>query len=834
MPLAALPLLLAELTQAAPPRARAVRAPSAPILDGRLDDAAWREAPVQRGFVQKFPRERETPVGDTSFRVVYDSEALYVGIDCVQPVPIVKNLTRRDRYIESDWVSVGIDARGDGRSAIELTVNAAGVLSDAIRFDDTDSDSDWDEVWDARVAETSRGWTAEIKIPLRILRFGADPTASATWGLEVRRYTSKLRETDEWAYIPREAAGEVSRYGRLEGVGTIHSDAFLELRPFVLGRLDRSDPGTETLREGVRLGASAGLDAKWHARSDLTLDLSVLPDFAQVEADRLLLNLTNEEIRLPEKRPFFFEGRDVFATPLPLLYTRRIGRISPPAPELGAGEALVDPTKPATLLGAAKLAGRIREGLRVATLEALTQDNEVDVQAPSGIRSARPLEPRTLYQALRLRQELPGNTTAGLFASSVVRSEDTARALPRDQGLVVCPDGTRVAFGARCTHDGYVGAMDARWRSEDGAYTASAALVGSALREGPARTLRDGTRIASGDWGVGGIATVAKQGGVPWIFDATYEGRSKKLDYNDLGYMPRQNLHSFEANLEYRTLRDWFVTRETHSRLELFGRANTDGLVLAHGYQLNTSFRLPSFWEVFVEAHYRGRRFDDREVGDGTALERRELVGLEVEVESDPRRAISGEISTQTQKIFDGFYFECWTGLVVRAFPQLEVSLGPNVIYTSGEPRFTGRDGARLLFGKLEATELSTTLRATYTFTPRLSLQGYAQTFLAYRHYSDFSFFDGGGGPSIVVRRRDLVPMAPPGTNPDSTNAALNMNVVLRWEYSLGSTLFFVYTRTQSPQVDLGPGQRGGLDFGGLERAPATDTVLVKLTYFLG
>jgi hypothetical protein len=814
-----------------PPHAQAVRAEHPPVVDGRLDDAVWTSAPEQDDFTQKFPNERGSTVGRTTFRVLYDNDALYIGVECDQPrVPVVARLTRRDRPIEADWVSVGIDTRGDGRSAVELKVNAAGVLSDAIRFDDTDSDPDWDETWDASVARTERGWSAEIRVPLRILRFST-MAAAGSWGLQVRRYTSLVRETDEWAYIPRSAAGEVSRYGRLEGVSAIRGGGFVELRPFVLGRLDRSDPGTETLRSGTKLGGSFGLDAKWHARNDLTLDFSLLPDFAQVEADRLILNLTNEEVQLPEKRPFFFEGRDVFATPLPLLYTRRIGRVAPPAPELRSGEALVDPTEPARLLGATKLTGLLREGLRIGSLSAFTARNDVEVRSPDGTRAGRQVEPRTLFQALRLRQELPGNATAGLFASAVARGED-AQSYVRDGALMLCAGGARVAPGGRCSHDAYVGALDARWRSAGGDWAATSQVVGSALREGPRRTLRDGTTLGSGDVGIGGLARIGKEGGVPWVGDVSYEGMSRKADFNDAGYMPRQNVHSLSANVEYRTLSDWFGTRETHSRIEIYRRMNTDGLVLAHGYQVNTAWKLSSFWEFFTEVHFRGRHFDDREVGDGTALERRELVGVEAELKTDPRRLVAAELATQAQRIFDGMQFQSSATVTFRALPQLDFALTPEFVHASGEPRFAERAGDTLLFGKLEATEISGTIRATYTFTPRLSLQGYAQVFFAAGHYSDFGAFTRAVGRGAVVHRDELLPVGRPATNPDFSDAALNANVVLRWEYLLGSTIYLVYTRTQSPRIELLPGQRGTVDIGGLNRAPASDTILLKLSYF--
>jgi hypothetical protein len=834
-------LLFAQLATTVP-HAGISRAPSALKIDGRLDDAAWAASRPFEDFTQKFPNEHAAPSGRTTFRVLFDDDSLYFGVVCEQTVPVIGRLTRRDRVIEADRVSISLDTRGDGRSAYEFTVNAAGVLSDMIRFNDTENDPDWDETWDARVQQTDRGWTAEIRIPLRILRFSG--ALGSSWGLEVRRYVSALQETDEWSFIPRAGGGEVSRYGRLDGVDQIRPAGLVELRPFVLARADRSDPGTETLRTGTAASFSAGLDAKWHARSDLTLDLALLPDFAQVEADQLILNLTNEEVQLPEKRPFFFEGRDVFATPLPLLYTRRIGRIAPSAPVVRGGEALYDPTAPARLLGATKLTGRLAEGLNVGSLAAFTNENDVTVQEPDGTRVARPVEPRTLFQALRLRKELPGNATVGLFTSSVIRGEDTVKYPragelaglgPLKHAATLCPDGTQVVGGGRCTHDAYVGAVDGRWRSENGDWSASGQVLGTEIRQGPPRIARDGTVVQSGDVGLGGTASLAKEGGVPWVGDVSYTGSSRKLDYNDLGYMKRANIHSFGADLEYRTLEPWFVTNETHSRLELYGRTNTDDLVLAHGYQVNTKFKFTNFWEVFVEAHYRGRHFDDREVGDGTALERRELLGLEIELKTDPRKSVVGELSTTTQRIFDGWAADWTANALFRALPQLDFELGPEVVYASGEPRFTTRTDDALVFGKLRATEFSMTARGTYTFTPRISLQAYAQVFFAAGHYSDFGAFPAAqAGRGAVVHRSELLPTTAPTTNPDFQDAALNTNVVLRWEYTLGSTLFLVYTRSQSPRIDLVPGQRGEIDLGALRKAPATDTLLIKVTYFFG
>src|SRR5262249_51230350 len=213
--------------------------------------------------------------------------------------------------------------RGDGKSAFHFGVNAAGVMVDGIRYDDTELDLSWDENWEAETRRTAGGWAAEIKIPLRIVRF---PTLPAqTWGFQVRRYLSAPQEIDEWALIPRAVAGEVSHYGRLGPFVDLQAGSPFEVRPFVLARLRRRDATPDALASGADAHAAGGLDARWHIARDLTLDAAILPDFAQVEADQVILNLTTYEILFPEKRPFFLEGLDLFATPIALVYTRRIG-----------------------------------------------------------------------------------------------------------------------------------------------------------------------------------------------------------------------------------------------------------------------------------------------------------------------------------------------------------------------------------------------------------------------------------------------------------------------------------------------------------------------------
>lgn len=817
----------------------AVRITKPPVLDGKLDDAAWQQAPANEGFTQKFPDENKPPSERTRLRILFDARAIYVGVSCdARHTPVVARMTRRDRPIEADWVSVSLDTRGDGTTAFEFVVNAAGVLTDGVRFDDTQYSTDWDENWDARTHVTPQGWTAELRIPLRILRYDASKKAQV-WGLQVRRYVSGRQETDEWAFIPRAASGEVSRYGRLHGLTNLSKTTPIELRPFVVGRVLRRDRGTFTLAEGTSFGGSGGLDLKWHLTPNLTMDLALNPDFGQVEADQIVFNLSNFEVFYPEKRPFFLEGYDTFATPFfRLLYTRRIGQPAN-APALRDGEQLVDIPLPPTIYGAAKLVGNLGARLTLGVLSAVTGRGDAPVLGASG-QEDRLAAPTSTFNVLRLKAKLGTNAHAGLHATAVHRLESADASVPSAPGREetrLCPSGDLVARGERCFHDAYTGGFDLRWRSPGGEYVAAAQGVGSLRHGGPGRTQRDGVVFDSGALGGGAMLYVAKEGGAPWIWNFGYDGASRKLDLNDAGYLQRANYHSIWGEVGFRRLAPWWKTLETTTKLGFWQNLNWDGQLLESGLYGGSVWKLDSFWTLAFESRFIHPYYDDREVGDGTALQHERGLWVALRVFSDPRKVVSGELMGGTFRRPNGDFFQLSGRLTLRFHPQLDLELLPDVNYSYGEPRYVGSGDApdELRFGRLLGRSIGTAVRATYTFTPRLSLQAFAQLYLASFHYTDFTLWRRPPGATRgEVRLRDLRAAAAPDQNPDAQEGTLNVNVVLRWEYLLGSTLFVVYSRAQAPSRTLRPGESAGLDLSALRGAPASDVFMVKLSYWWG
>ncbi|TMQ64558.1 MAG: hypothetical protein E6K77_03720 [Candidatus Eisenbacteria bacterium] len=296
-------------------------------LDGHLDDPAWDRAEAASGFKVWEPDRGTIPSEETVFKVVYDESAIYFGVACHEkdPSKVTARLSRRDRFSNSDIVSVYIDPYLDHTTGYNFKVNPLGVLLDGYMYNDGDRDDNWDAVWDAQTYRDQDGWYVEMRIPFSAIRYRT--AESMTWGLEVYRYMHGRGEDTAWVTWDRAAKGFVSRWGQLTGIQGVPAPRQLEIVPYVVGRAtDPSQVGNEKLDKFENMGA----DLKYGVTADLALNATVQPDFGQVEADPAVLNLSPFETFYEEKRPFFIEGSRLFQHPdFNLFYSRRIGTGDP-------------------------------------------------------------------------------------------------------------------------------------------------------------------------------------------------------------------------------------------------------------------------------------------------------------------------------------------------------------------------------------------------------------------------------------------------------------------------------------------------------------------------
>ena len=387
-----------------------------PTIDGLIDDEAWNLVDWGGDFIQLQPYEKDAPTQETAFKILYDEKNLYVAFRCfdTDPEKIVKRMSRRDGF-DGDWVEINIDSYFDKRTAFSFTISVSGVKGDEfISNDGRNWDSNWNPIWFANTNIDSLGWTAELRIPLSQIRYGAKP--EHTWGIQFTRRDFRESSRSIWQYIPQNSAIWVSGFGELKGLVGIKPQKQIEIQPYTLGRAETFEKEEgNPFATGNDQSLDFGLDGKFGVTGDLTLDFTINPDFGQVEADPSALNLDGFRIFFSERRPFFIENRNLFDyrfssaeaggpfTIDNLFYSRRIGRSPHGYPDLPDGAYAEVPSQ-TTILGAAKFSGKTQKGLGVGILESVTA-KEVATIDLNGERSEEVVEPLTNYFVGRLTQD---------------------------------------------------------------------------------------------------------------------------------------------------------------------------------------------------------------------------------------------------------------------------------------------------------------------------------------------------------------------------------------------------------------------------------------------
>lgn len=422
------------------PSLQATRTLLPPRIDGRLDEPAWVAAPVARGFRQVDPQPGAPATHDTSVRLLFDDENLYVAAECADPAGAhgvrLQDLRRDFDFFSNDLFGVTFDPYGDGRGAVAFQVNPAGALRDLQVFDDEFYDREWDAVWRARTHVGPHGWSAEIAIPWNTLRYRRTAQGAA-WGVNFVRVVRRLNEQSGWSPWPREySAYRMTYAGRLTGLEPPTPALNLRVQPYVVARAESTETGG---RRSSRTSPSVGADVKWAVRSDLALDLSVNTDFAQADADRQVVNLSRFSVFFPERRPFFLENASLFSVgssrDFEPFFTRRVG--------------LGDDGRPLPIEFGARLSGRdARRGFGA-------------LLARSGARDGAP---RSDFALGRYQHNLGGSNRLG---GLVVARQDDAPGGATFNGVAALDAFFR--FGQRYSAYGVVSGSRTRGAGGDGA-----------------------------------------------------------------------------------------------------------------------------------------------------------------------------------------------------------------------------------------------------------------------------------------------------------------------------------------------------------------------------
>ena len=848
---------LAQITTAAPGQAarsggagspqRSLRAAAATEIhvDGRLDEAAWASAAPAGDFVQQSPNDGRPATELTEARVLFDGEAIYVGMRMHDPHPdsILAQLTRRDQGSESDGARVFIDSYNDRRTAFVFGLNPRGVKDDFLRYNDGEGiDSDWDAVWDGAARVDSAGWTAEFRIPLSQLRFNAATVnAGGRWGLNFRRYLARRGEVDFWAPISPNSNAFVSLFGELEGLQGLRQAHRLEVMPYVSSKLDHLPTADRNHFAGASTFAGGmGADLKAGLPGGLTLSATINPDFGQVEVDPAVVNLSAFETFFPERRPFFVEGADIFQFGnlntfnsygfTQFFYSRRIGRQPQGAIRLDdvAEEHAPDAT---TILGAGKVSGKVG-GWSIGLMDAVTNRESGDYRTSAGVDGQYPVEPLSNYFVGRVRRDFnKGATVLGGMMTGVGRDLRGNEFDPylRSRAWMGGIDGSHSWGNRDWTLSGYVagtrvsGSADAIARTQRAPAHYYNRPDADYLEYDPART-----SLAGHDAGL----SISHSGS--WDGSATYVEVSPGFETNDIGFMNRGDYRAFSTFLGRRMNKPTGPFRSRTMYIYHNAAWNFGGDVIFDGIGSGLQAGWKNFWYTSLSATVNLPRFDDRSTRGGPVIRRAGGWNLNLNASTDGRKPVSFDGYAGTSSNGDGGWsHNGGLSLNYRPTSSVRLSVGPNLsrsrnpaqwVDTQSDETATATYGNRYVFATVDATELSMDTRVDWTFTPTLSLQLFAQPFVSSNRFHDYRSL-------ARPRSFDFDPYATTRDD-DFTFGSLRGNAVLRWEYRPGSTVFFVWQQDRNG-VSADGRFRLGDSFNDVFDRQSRNVFLIKATYWL-
>ncbi len=477
-------------------------------VDGHLDEAAWQSAMVGSDFVQTIPAPGVPSSLKTEVQVIYDDNALYIGARLYDdPDSLMNNLCQRDEEPNADWFAVMLDPYNAGINGFGYGVTSCGVQLDVL-YGTYMEDGSWNAVWESEVSLAKDHWVVEIMIPYSAVRFPKSEVQK--WGINFGREIRRKRERSFWNYFNPAKTPFLSQFGELEGIKDIKSPVRLSVSPYVSAYAEHYDGQTGTTFNG-------GADLKYGINDAFTVDMTLIPDFGQVQFDNQVLNLSPFEVRFNEYRQFFTEGVQLF-NKADIFYTRRIGGdvfdYYKAERELQEGEIVTQNDPNSKLLNATKLSGRTQKGTGIGILNGIVGQSLATItDTLTGNTREVETNPITNYNVFVLDQNLKHNSNIGIINTNVMRSGG--------------------AYEANVTAIDYNGFNKKQNYNFYGNATLSQIMEGSNNQLGHSL--------------FAGVTNVA--GNLRWDMD--YEEISDTYDHNDLGYLYNNNFREITSAVYY-------------------------------------------------------------------------------------------------------------------------------------------------------------------------------------------------------------------------------------------------------------------------------------------
>ncbi|HZK68074.1 MAG TPA: DUF5916 domain-containing protein, partial [Paludibacter sp.] len=790
-----------------------------PLIDGKLDDACWKTGEWSSNYTQWIPNEGARPSQPTQLKILYDDKNIYVAIRAFDSVPkkISRKAGRRDEFT-GDMVGITFDSYHDRRTGFEFDVTAAGQKLDLLLTNPNNADLNWNAVWKAKTAKEDSAWTAEIEIPLSQLRYSNDSVQ--VWGLHAWRWIDRLQQESDWELQTSTSPGILYLFGELQGIKGLPKSRRIEIMPYVSGKFNtfKPEPNNPFADKGRNWAGNIGLDAKIGLTSNFTVDLTVNPDFGQVESDPSVMNLSAFETFYDEKRTFFLEGKNIFSFDFDnssLFYSRRIGHTPSFHPALTDNEFMKYPDN-TSILGAVKVSGKTAKGLSIGILQSLTASSDARVDS-LGKRKNINVEPLTNYSVVRVQQDFKkGNTVLGGIFTSTNRFINT----PQLELL---------------NRNAYTGGIDFLHQWHDKEYFLDAKLVASSITgssEAMTNLQQSSARyyqrpdiqnvhidtISNRLSGYGGDVKIGKGSKGLWRYSTELIWRSPGLDLNDMGFMQMADIIK-QKNSVY-----CFVNKQVSLfRTYNFTLSETNNWDFALRYlssnaNLSAYFEFLNKWAVSTSASYTTQALDTRILRGGNAMLLPSIWYQSLYARTDPSAKLCFELNTElsTSGFGSARYYSVQPSVRFTPINTLKLSTSFNYSGNRNDLQYittTNSDNQqRYILGKIDQKTLGITFRVDYNITPELSIQYYGSPYATIGKYSDFKRVTNYRANNYPDRFMELTPTLNGSNtyevsdnnnnynfgNPNFNFSQFRSNLVFRWEYRPGSQLYLVWSQDRT------------------------------------
>lgn len=798
-----------------------------PIIDGHIDDACWQAASVTSDFNMYQPYDDRSASFNTEFKILYDNNNIYIAVRAYDPEPskIYKKLSRRDN-VNEEAIAIYLDCYHNKTTAYYFAVNASGVIKDMFgSLDGKAWDESWNAIWMAKTNIDDKGWTAEFQIPLSQLRF--INSEEQQWGLNVQRHVQRVDETSLWAHLSQDAEGFIHRFGILSGLKNIKARKILEISPYALSGLKTYKAETgNPYRDGSNINYNIGIDGKIGLSNNFTMDYTINPDFGQVEADPASVNLSAYETFFEEKRPFFMEGSNIYDFCLDvnggsskLFYSRRIGGRPHFNPELNSDE-YADIPNASTILAASKITGRTDGGLSIGVLNAVTQKEYAKINTDGNI-SEYAIEPLSNYATVALGQELnQGNTKLGGIVTAVNRQLDETQLTDLHKQAYTA------GVSLRHSDEAHRWRIDARTYAS---YVQGSTQAISNTQLSPSHLFQrpdapwvnyDSTRTYL--FGNGGSASIGQFSGK---FQSSFKlsWRSPGLETNDIGYIGETDDITAYLWMRYRMTEPFSIFRAVYLSGSQWNVFNYGAMHTYSGFNIYTNYQFKNFMNCNISYTYYGEANSSSHLRGGPRLIIPSSWNLWGWLGSNSLNDLQGSIYIGSDGNKDGLKssINISTNVSWKINDYFNVEFNLNWSQYNNAMQYVTQqefeNESHYILGLINRETFSTYLALNLNLTPNISLEYRLRPYFTSAKYDNFKRVVDGENKNIN-ERLDIFSsdnlnyiegqyFCDPNkdnqwdysfSNPDFVYNSLQSNLVFRWEYFPGSTVYIIWSLNNS------------------------------------